>query len=87
MLNLYVTKYRPNILGKERGGRCSNNVFNIIASLNTLFRLVLAEYEYEQYEIQRSDYGAVGERCDIRFHPENCRKELEVSFIIFLLKI
>ena len=44
--------------------------------------MVLAEYDVKQRKIQRSDYGAVGERYDIHFHPEDCRKELEVSFIM-----
>ena len=47
---------------------------------------MLAEYDVKQREIKEDDYGAVGEKCDIRFHPENCRKELEVSFVICFVK-
>jgi hypothetical protein len=46
-----------------------------------LFRLVLAEYDVKYCEIQGRNYEAVGDKCDIHFHPEYCRKELEVSFI------
>ena len=39
ILHLYATKYRPNILGEERAGRCSNNII-IIKSIITLVIII-----------------------------------------------
>lgn len=43
---------------------------------------MLAKYDVKQHDFQENElHEEVNKKYDLRFHPEDCREELEVSFM------